>query len=483
MYPLWKKYFWVIIFLLIIADSFYSFNQFYHTKLDGDLARGIVPENDCKKLLKDPFGFNVLLNGDHYAGTNRFFTVWIMNKYFRTAPFLLQKFVNPVDSIYLSCVIAKLFIQMLLVFLISVYASISNSFNWRSCLFVSFLIIPLFQTNGYNSYMGVIDKSVSYSFSYALPIACLLLYFLPFYFVSIGGYSFKLPIITNTLICMGAVILAFSSPIIQGIILIVCTMIILPKWVSNFKEIKNQSFLKKVLLSFFMISQFYLLHFLFIGILCLYSFYIGLYNIENLTHILPLADRYVKIPIGLYYLLTRKLGYPVLLLMIFTNLIIIKKAFYDNKGITILKLARWIAIFSFLYICLIPLGGFRIYRPNILRYDTVIPITIALIFLYGLSSYFLLKHFYQQRKWLYAAITLCFLSIYINADKSDSSDYLCERAALQEICTSNKDTVELNSSCSVLAWDKITDYKESELNAQLLFYWGITDKKKLYYQK
>jgi hypothetical protein len=281
----------------------------------------------------------------------------------------------------------------------------------------------------------------------------------------------------------GAVILAFSSPIIQGIILIVCTMIILPRWVSNFKEIKNQTFFKKILSSLFMISRFYLAHFLFIGILCLYSFYIGLYNIENLTHVLPLTDRYAKIPLGLYYLLTQKLGYPVLLLMIFANLILIKKLFYNNEGKTIIKLTRGIAIFSFLYICLIPLGGFRIYRPNILRYDTVIPITIALIFLYGLSSYFLLKHFYQQRKWIYAIITLCFLVIYINADKPDSSEYLCERAALQEISTSNKDTVELNSSCSVLAWDKITDYRESELNAQLLFYWGITDKKKLYYQK
>jgi hypothetical protein len=203
MYSLCKKYFWVIILLLILADSFYSFNQFYHTKLDGDLARGLVPEDNFKQILTDPFGYNIIVNNKSYGGTNRFFIHWTGYKYFRTVPFLLQKFVSPVDSIYLSCAIAKLFIQMLLVFLISLYASLSNSFNWKGCLFVSFLIIPLFQTNGYNSYMGVIDKSISYSFSYALPIACLLFYFLPFYFVSVKGYSFRLPIIINILICGG----------------------------------------------------------------------------------------------------------------------------------------------------------------------------------------------------------------------------------------------------------------------------------------
>lgn len=483
-YTTWKKYFWVIILLLLIADAFYSFNQFYYAKLDGDIARGLVPEDNFKQILTDPFGYNVIVNKKSYGGTNRFFTIWTANEYFKTIPFLLQKFVNPIDSIYLSCAIAKLFIQILLIFLISVYVKLSSTCNWKKYLLILFLITPLFQANGYNSYMGVIDKSVSYSFSYALPIACLLLYFLPFYFVSFNkGYLFKQPVVVNSLICMGAVVLAFSSPIIQGIILIVCTIIILSEWVNNFKSIKNQSLLKRVVSSFFMISRFYLLHFLFIGQLCMYSFYIGLYNIENFTHVLPLADRYAKIPLGLFYLLTQKLGYPVLLLMICTNLILIKRIFYDNEGKVIIKLARLIAIFSFLYICLIPLGGFRIYRPNILRYDTIIPITIALIFLYALSSYFLLAHFYQKKKWTYAAITLCFMLIYTNADKPDSSDYLCERVALQEISISNKDTVELNSSCTVLAWDKITDCKESELNAQLLFYWRITDKKKLYYQK
>ena len=484
MYPILKKYFWVFILLLIIIDSFYSFNQFYHTKLDGDLARGIVPEDNFKQILEDPFGYNVIVNKKSYGGTNRFFIHWAGYKYFRTVPFILQKFVSPTDSVYLSCAIVKLFIQMLLVFLISIYVSLRNSFNWKTCLFISFLIIPLFQTNGYNSFMGIIDKSAGYSISYALPIACLMLYFLPFYIVSVNKrYSVEKSIIINILICMWAVVLAFSSPIIQGVILIVCPMILYSKWATNFKEIQNQPFLKKSISSFFMIPRFYLLHFLFIGILCIYSFYIGLYNIENFTHVLPLADRYAKIPLGLYVLLTQKLGYPVLLLMIFTNLIIIKKLFNDNEGITILKLAKWIGIFSLLYICLIPLGGFRIYRPNILRYDTVMPITIALVFLYALSSYFLLKHFYEKGKWIYAMCTLFFLLIYINADKPDSSEYLCERAALQEIANSNKDTVELSSSCSVLAWGKITDYRESALNAELLQYWGITKEKKLYYQK
>jgi hypothetical protein len=41
----------------------------------------------------------------------------------------------------------------------------------------------------------------------------------------------------------------------------------------------------------------------------------------------------------------------------------------------------------------------------------------------------------------------------------------------------------LQHDCSVVAWGKILKPEDSELNAQLLNIWGITNEKRLYYNK
>ena len=42
--------------MLLLADLTYSFVQHYSMPLDGDMAGGIVPAEDVKPILKDPFG-------------------------------------------------------------------------------------------------------------------------------------------------------------------------------------------------------------------------------------------------------------------------------------------------------------------------------------------------------------------------------------------------------------------------------------------
>ena len=43
--------------------------------------------------------------------------------------------------------------------------------------------------------------------------------------------------------------------------------------------------------------------------MCLYSLFIGLNNAENEWATLPLAERYGRLPLGVYYMLTSKLGF------------------------------------------------------------------------------------------------------------------------------------------------------------------------------
>jgi hypothetical protein len=59
------------------------------------------------------------------------------------------------------------------------------------------------------------------------------------------------------------------------------------------------------------------------------------------------------------------------------------------KGKKMIRILMWIGIFTFMYIMLLPFGGYRPYRPRIIRYDTFMPVTIALIYYFGASTYFI----------------------------------------------------------------------------------------------
>jgi len=473
----------LILIVLLLIDVAYSFNQHLHMKLDGDLHRVVLRDSDCNKVLDDPFGLSVVLEHKSYVGPNRFFAQWMGYAYFRSAPFLFQFFADPIDSIYLSCAFAKIAIQLFIIALLSFYISFFKSLKLKEFLMAAVLVTPLFQTSGYNSYMGIIDESVSYNFSYSLPFGLLLLFFLPFYRAGLKGGTYKFNFVTKVLLIILSVILAFSGALLPGVILLICPMILFNKCYANFVVAPANSFFKRIIFSLKEIPGQMLFYFIGICILSSYSLYVGFHNSENFIDNVPLMERYARVPAGLYYLLTQKIGIPLLLIMIFLNTIIIKKMYNDGEGKKIVNLFKWIGIFSAAYILLIPIGGFRIYRENILRYDTIMPITIALIFIYGLSTIFLINNIALKYKWAYLSGIILFSLIYTNADRLEDANYLCEREAIEKIAASPDKIVELNNNCTVLSWGIITDYRESELNAQVLQYWGVTKEKKLYYQK
>jgi hypothetical protein len=57
------SYRWLFL-ALIIADLIYSWFQFYHTPLDGDLAAMVLPAPEYRQSMNDPFGISVLLHHD-----------------------------------------------------------------------------------------------------------------------------------------------------------------------------------------------------------------------------------------------------------------------------------------------------------------------------------------------------------------------------------------------------------------------------------
>jgi hypothetical protein len=144
---------------------------------------------------------------------------------------------------------------------------------------------------------------------------------------------------------------------------------------------------------------------------------------------------------------------------------------------------KWIGIFAIIYILLLPFGGFRQYRENIIRYDTIIPVTLGIIFAFGSTTFYLIRRITKKHQTVYLLYIIILLGIFANADRLNTKSYDCERNAIEKIARSGEKIVVLDCDCAVMDWHKYYEPKKSERNAELLKYWNITDETKLYYHK
>ncbi len=477
-----KKVLFFVILSLLLADTVYSFLQFYHTPLDGDMPGAIVPFEKVQPILDSPLGFKIFKEDINYPNPNRFFCHWSMYKYFNTVPIWLQKFTSPINSAYLSSAIAKILIQLIILFLLAF--AISGKINFKfEVLLSALLIVSLFQTNGYRSYMGIIDPATTYTFFYALPTAVILLYFAPLFFKHF--YNLELPYFKyiRFLWLPLALISSLSGVLNPGIALIISSMLIFENLYTNLKYSKENNMFSQLSLAVKQLPKSYYFFLLPISIFSIYSLFLGRYNSVDLEHQMPLATLYARLPEGIYYSFTQKLGFPVLFAISLINSILIKKCIHNSAGKQILKAFKWIAIFSLLYILLLPLGGYRTYRPYVLRYDTIIPISLALFFIYGKSSMFILQHASKKQKAWYITLLVLVIFVFANADEAEFDKNKCERAAIEKIASSNDSIVEISNKCNVLSWEVIENPKDSKLQIELLKRWRIINEDKLYYQK
>ena len=440
------------------------------------MAGGIVTP-----IYENPFGTAIILKDLAYPNPNRFFCHWSLKNYFETTPLLLQKVVQPIDSVYLSCAIAKILIQLILIVLLS--ASITGSGKWFSFDFIiaAVLVTPLFQTNGYRSYMGIIDPSISYTFFYALPCALLLLYLWPFMLQYFHGKKPAFQWIIKIIWIPLAIVVCLSGPLNPGIVLVCSVLLFFHKIKNNYAQLNQTGIIKRAFQTVKNIPANYWFYFLPISLLSLYSLYLGRLNSLNVN--IPLNELFSRIPEGIFYQFTQKIGFPILFLILLLNAIIIAKRFKTQEGEKLLTFFKWFGLFALLYILLLPFGGYRIYRPFVLRYDTIMPITLGLIFMFGATTLYIIKRMTTKQKFWYIPIIILILFIYTNSDEAQFGKNKCERIALKEIAASNDSIVQLHTNCTVLSWEIIRKTQDSELNAQLLNMWGITKEKKLYFNK
>ncbi len=424
--------------------------------------------------MDDPFGWKVLTKDSVYAAPNRFFVHFYIYNFFRTVPSGLQTFMNPIDSIYTTAAISKTLIHILLIVLLAGLVSGTDRVYDRNFLIAAAIITPLFQTGGhFYKYIGIVDQSITYSSFYALPISLLILFLKPYINWAHGR---KIEFSIFQLITMGILlmILPFSGPLIPGIVLVIAFLGGGYFLLSSIE--KRPSGTKQ------RIPGSMLLLLLVLVLLSLYSIYIGQNNLESQSGAeMSLIDRYARLPKGLFYMLTQKLGYPLLLLMIGINIFIHKKQNKDSKQL--MRMFYWILLFVLIYLLLLPMGGFREYRPFILRKDTFLPVALLLVYFFAYSSYLVIQRLRFNYKRYYLGILTLFLLIFTLADEVDSETYQCEKALLFEISESEDKIIKLPSTCTILSWEVIKNPGDSEEQSELLYFWKITDEKKAYYQE
>jgi len=479
-----KKIFYAALLIAVLFDVCFSFKQYSRFPLDGDMAGGVVPANDVKKILADPLGISVLLKKEVYPNPNRFFAHWSVYKYFRTMPTFLQNFTSPIDSVYLSCTIAKIITQVLLIFLLAYCASIYPNTKGKDTLLAAALITPLFQTEGYNRVIGIIDWSAAYTFFYAVPLIFTILFFLPFYNTYFLNKKNSFNIFTYLLLILLAIFISLNGPLIPGVAILVCPITLIYYWHTLYKKTEENGVIKKMYISASAIPKPLLFYFSLLSFLSLYSLYLGSFNSLNSSFNLPIYERYIRLAQGVKNLFTEGPAFPLIILMILLNVgIIIWKYNKEPDFSKVISIPKCFVVFSILYILLLPLGGTRMYRPYIIRFDTIMPVTLGAFFLFSVTALFLLKKITGFYKLIYFAITFAFLFHYMDEDNSLFHNNIKEKAALEIIAKSPEKIVEIPSDVTVLSWVKITDYTQSDLNATLIQCWGITKEKKLYYQK
>jgi hypothetical protein len=472
-----KTWLLAVLVLAVLTDLVLTYVQYSNLIIDGDLAAIVVPRADYAPVLHDPFGWSMLTTSGWYSAPNRFFSHITLREYCLRVPLLLQAFTTPINSVYMALALCSVSVQALLLYVLGWYATGSRRLsNWRLWLAMA-LMTPFFQTTGYNGQMSIVDTSFTYTFFYALPLLVLLVLLWPLYRAASQRQSLRVGGVQLVAMLLLIVVLAFSGPIIAGVVLVLLLGVglhaVRQRWPQPaaywLKNLPGQA----------------VLLWGWLGALCLYSLYIGRHNTENLMATLPLGQRYQLVPLGIWDELTSKLGLPLLVLGCLANVQLIRRQLPPTaEAQRIVQVLRYLGWFALVYIALLPLGGYRDYRPLILRHDSIVPITLGLVGFYALSSCYLLQQLRGKSVRWYAAAVVLVAFIFTNADRRliPNNNNSRERQALALLSQAGSaPVVRLPQECTVMSWSPIVRPYESLTNAELLKHWGITKGHTMYY--
>lgn len=404
--------------------------------------------------------------------------------YFKTIPLLLQKIVSPIESIYLAASLAKITLHILLIGMLGLYIGTMFKSSWKATLIGAVLVSALFQTySKFTTYMNVIDSSITYTLFYALPMLVLLAFLFPFFKSAITGTS-AFTWWMKPLWIILSIFLASFGALPAAVLIILCPFTLFILWWKNFQINKENPFVIQTYKALQKINIELLICFIFITLVCLYSIYVGSKNSENNWWPMSLANRYKLLPLGLLdCFLNPKTGLSIVLIVLAINFYLLNR-FQKEESKLFVTIAIYMVSFSLFYMLLLPLGGYREYRPLILRRDTIFPVLVCIHFCIGVSTILLLKYFKKNQFNKYASCVGIFFLLFSLTDyipvKEKTNFY--EKEALAKLASATEDCVALERNCTVLSWRYTENCDIPVCNAIMLHYWNITPRVIRYYQ-
>lgn len=474
-----KKIIFFLMLAFLLFDISFTYYQNTTVPLDGDILKIVLPCESYTPVLKHPLGLHSFLTGESYDATNRFFAHFFMYAYFRNITLWLQQFMDPVESIYHSCALVKTLFQIILILVISFYITGSSTKKLFDIILAAFLITPLFQTFGYNMFMGIFSKNISVSVFYGCSLTLVVVFFSPFFAMYFHNKETKLTIVQWILLLLLIPVICLNGPLNSPVILLVLSLIFIAYIIKNNQLRKaNYRGLRNWYTAYIQIPIAPKVFFMLTFIASIYSFLLGLNNAENPEIFPTLWERYGLLLQGFYRIFTTQMGPLLLLLFCAINIFILKKLNDKSKAQEFFK---WVLVFCFLYIVLLPLGGYRKYRPLVLHIDTILPVFLGLIIGYGITTMQVLKSLDGRIKYLYYGLLGVFIYVYVNADLEIKKTNNCEQEALYALASSDSDIVALSCDCRFLSWEKVTVPEFSHEYAEMLNYWNVTDTLRLFY--
>ncbi len=475
-----KKILSLIFCIFIITDLIISYNRYESLVLDGDIIPIILPSSWYQDVLNDPMGIKPITEGKCYAGTNRYFAhasmiVWFKGFYSLYSPFWKDK----VACIYSLQALFNTLVHLALLLLLSVYVCGHFRFWQYDFLRIAAFITPFFMIYPLGEILGLVMWSVTYSFFYSLPIAVFMFFFLPYYlaflhekplreYMGIFGFGVRLFLVFY---------LSFSGVILQPISMMVSALIVLLKCREIIREKNWERSIANSLRAFLSAGKEYNLILPLFIILNLYSFYVGTFNIENGEPV-SLAFRYLALLKGVYTQWTYSAVYWYILGLLAISFFMIKKVYPDFREHKIYHFLRWGIIILGIYLLLLPLGGYRSYRMYILRFDTMMPANIFIVWLCAYIVHFLWDKLPPKLTLMYWIPVLTILGIFYFSESLENHYNDCQRTNFYQLVNEKQELIILNKDCPILAWEAINKEFDVNLLNQMLLEWKMIDSPK-----
>lgn len=338
-------------------------------QVDPDLSRVAGPVESYGHVLHDPFGFGGLQTGLRYPGAGRAMAHLTTKAWADHALGWVHVFVSdPVRALYLGLAITAVLVHLGFLVVGCKYLRAYQPMTPTATLCCALGLSLFVQLATQRFYVGIIDHSMSYTFAYAIPLLVLASFFLPVYRSLLHSDYIPSVRVAVTLV-LASFYLAFSGPLVQPCVALLGVLLVVVQLTRRTRLLVHQRLLPGLGT---------------LGVLSAWGMYLSQFNSESVTAV-TVGTRYKLLRHGLFEVLIRPSSPWVLLLVAIGLLYRFGSRSAKPEIHRQLKVHLAFGLgFGALWLGLLPLGGYRNYRPFILSSVTLLPVTLIVVYLFVL---------------------------------------------------------------------------------------------------